>query len=190
MAVSGKSDITAGTVDLYVVSDQQDHARGTLQWTVTDLAGNVVTQDAKPVDIPARTSVVAAHLDLSSAIGSLGADHLIIWPELGIGGKIVSRNMLFFSQPKRLQLPAPDITVAVSGSGRAYTVTLTSKTPALWVWVEVADTDAKYSDNFIHLKPGEDRVIEITLDRPMPEPELRQLLHVRSVYDVAPDMRA
>ena len=190
VAVSGASDVTTGTVDLYVVSDQQQDGRGTLKWTVTDLAGNVVTQDTKTIDIPARTSAVAAHLDLNGAIGSLGADHLIIWPQLEMGGKVVSRNMLIFNQPKRLKLPEPEIKAEVSGSGRNYTVTLNAKTPALWVWLEVADTEAKYSDNFIHLKPGDDRVIEVTLDRPMSEPQFRELLNVRSIRDVAPDMRA
>jgi beta-mannosidase len=190
VAVSGSSDVKTGTVDLYVVSDQQKDETGTLKWAVTDLGGKLVVQDSKTVNIPARTSTVGAHLDLSSAISSLGADNLIIWPELEIGGRVASQNMLIFNQPKRLKLPAPDIKVEMSGSGRNYTVTLNSKTPALWVWADVTDTEAEYSDNFIHLKPGEDRVIEITLDRSMPEPEFKQLLKVRSVYDVAPDMRA
>ena len=190
VAVSGLPDVKTGTVDLHVVSDQQRDETGTLRWTVTDLSGKIVTQDSKAVRIPARTSAVAAHLDLSGAVGSLGADHLIVWPELEIGGTVVSRNMLIFGQPKALKLPEPRIDVAVSGSRSTYTVTLSSTTPALWVWVEVTDTEARYSDNFIHLKPGEDRAIDVTLDRPMHEAEFRQLLRVRSVRDVAPDMRA
>jgi beta-mannosidase len=190
VAVSAVSDVTTGIVDLYVVSDRQAAQQGTLKWTVTDLAGNVVIQDSKTVDIPARTSTMAAHLDLKSAVGSLGANSLIVWPELEIAGNVVSRNMLIFNQPKQLKLPEPDITAQVSGSDRHYTVTLNSRTPALWVWADVTDTEAKYSDNFIHLKPGEDRVIEVTLDQPMSQPGFKQLLKVRSIYDVAPDMRA
>ena len=190
VAVSGVYDGKTGAVDLYVVSDQQQAEKGTLRWTVTDLTGKVVTQDSKPVDIPARTSTVAEHLDLHGAINSVGADNLIVWPELEVGGNVVSQNMLMLSQPKGLKLPEPDITVQVSGSRRNYTVTLSSKTPALWVWVDLTDTEAKYSDNFIHLKPGEARVIEVTLGRFMRQPEFERLLTVRSIYDVAPDMRA
>jgi beta-galactosidase/beta-glucuronidase len=133
---------------------------------------------------------VAAHLDLKSAVSSLGADSLIVWSELEIAGQVVSRNTLIFNQPKALKLPEPDITAEVSGSDRHYTVTLNSKTPALWVWADVTDTEARYSDNFVHLKPGETQVIEVTLDQPMSQPEFKQLLKVRSIYDVAPDMRA
>jgi beta-mannosidase len=190
VAVSGAYDGKTGMVDLYVVSDQQEDGKGTLTWTVTNLAGKVVSQDAKPVNIPARTSAVAERVDLNGAIGSFGADNLIVWPELAIGGKVVSQNMVILTQPKGLKLPEPEMTVGVSGSGRNYTVTLNAKTPALWVWVDVTDTEAKYSDNFIHLKPGGGRVIEVTLDRPMREAEFKQLLKVRSIYDVAPDMRA
>jgi beta-mannosidase len=190
VAVSGRTDVKTDTVDLHVVSDQQRDETGTLRWTVTDLAGKVVVQDSKTVTIPARTSTLAEHLDLSSAISSIGAANLIIWPELEIGGKVVSQNMLMFNQPKALKLPEPHIDVEVSGSGTAYSVTLNSRTPALWVWVDVTDTEAKYSDNFIHLKPGEDRVIEVTPDRSISESEFKQLLKVRSIYDVAPDMRA
>jgi beta-mannosidase len=190
VAVSAVSDVTTGMVDLYVVSDQQAAGQGTLKWTVTDLAGKIVSQDSRTVDIPARTSTVAAHLDLKSAVSSLGADSLIVWSELEIAGQVVSRNMLIFNQPKALKLPEPDITAEVSGSDRHYTVTLNSKTPALWVWADVTDTEARYSDNFVHLKPGETQVIEVTLDQPMSQPEFKQLLKVRSIYDVAPDMRA
>jgi beta-mannosidase len=190
VAVSGRADVKTGTVDLHVVSDQQHDATGTLTWTVTDLGGNVVVQDSKPVSIPARTSTMAEHLDLSSAISAVGADHLIIWPELAIGGTVVSQNMLIFNQPKALKLPEPQIDVVVSGSGTRHTVTLNAKTPALWVWVDVTDTEATYSDNFIHLKPGADRVIEVTPDRPISEAEFTHLLNVRSVWDVAPEMRA
>jgi beta-mannosidase len=190
VSVSGSSNVKTGMVDLYVVSDERRDQTGTLRWTVTDLGGNVVVQDAKAVSIPARTSTLAAHLDLSGAIRSAGADNLIVWPELETGGKIVSQNMLIFNQPKQLKLPEPHITVQVSGSSAQYAVTLNSRTPALWVWVDVADADARYSDNFMHLKPGQDRVIEVTLDQPMSQPEFEQLLKVRSIYDVAPDMRA
>jgi len=69
-------------------------------------------------------------------------------------------------------------------------VTLGSNIPALWVWIDVTDTEAKYSDNFIHLKPGDSKVINVTLDEPMSESEFKQILNVQSVHDVAPDMQA
>ncbi|HKJ33182.1 MAG TPA: glycoside hydrolase family 2 protein [Balneolales bacterium] len=188
--VSGLPDSKTGKVDLYVVSDQQKDERGTLRWTVTNLDGKVVNHGSTSVKVEARTSKVGKQLDLNSEISANGADNLIIWPELEIGGKIVSQNMLIFNRPKSLKLKKPDIKADVSGTGKNYQVTLGSNIPALWVWIDVTDTEAKYSDNFIHLKPGDSKVINVTLDEPMSESEFKQILNVQSVHDVAPDMQA
>ena len=48
---------------------------------------------------------------------------------------------------------------------------------------------ATYSDNFIALRPGRAREIQIILEEPMTPSNFQRKLEVRSIYDIAPDMR-
>ena len=66
----------------------------------------------------------------------------------------------------------------------------TATCSALWVWADIRDTDADYSDNFMDLRRGRAGKIRITLEKPMLPYEFRRKLQVRSIYDIAPEMRA
>jgi hypothetical protein len=61
--------------------------------------------------------------------------------------------------------------------------------PALWVWLDLDNSDASYAENFFHLCPGAATEIEVMLDHPVTPFDFRNQLRVRSVYDVAPEMR-
>jgi len=61
--------------------------------------------------------------------------------------------------------------------------TLTSNTPALWVWLELEDIDARYSDNFFHLWKGHPVTVEIAPEEHISPDEIRKRLKVRSLID-------
>ncbi|MGC9261746.1 MAG: glycoside hydrolase family 2 protein, partial [Phycisphaerae bacterium] len=175
---------------LHITSDRQKDASGVLRWWVTDLAGTVLRHGGLAVEIPARTSRLAHTLDLAELIHSQGMANLLIWPEVRVGSVTVAENVLFFGRPVELKLHKPQLAASVSGGGKHYGVHIDAHAPALWVWANVEDTEATYSDNFIGLRPGRTAVIGITLTEPIPPVDFQRKLTVRSVYDVAPDMRA
>lgn len=187
--VSGVLDADSGRVDLYVTSDRPKDVSAELHWNVTDLLDNVLRQGSKQIDIPALASRLAEQLDLSDLVKAHGAENLLIWPQLFVDGRIVAQNTLFFGRPKGLKLRQPDLKVSVSGGERQYCVVIESDVPALWVWTNVREADANYSDNFLHVSRYRSQEIEITLDQPMTPFEFRSRLQVRSIYDIAPEMR-
>lgn len=187
--VSGLPDAQSDQADIYVTSDQQEQASGKLRWSVTSVAGEVLRQGEKQIDIPARTSWRAEQLDLSELVQSHGADRLLVWPEVVIDGRIVAQNTLFFGRPKQLKLSRPDLKVNVSGGEDRYRVVIETDVPALWVWADLDGTAAYCSDNFFDLRRDKAAEIEIVLDSPVTPFDFRSRLHVRSVYDVAPAMR-
>jgi beta-mannosidase len=186
--VSGLPDAASGQADIYVTSDAMQDMGGELRWTVTDLAGNVLRAGAMQIDIAARMSRLAAGLDLSDLVQAHGAGNLLVWPE--VDGRTVARNTLLFGRPKDLKLKQPHLTADVSGGETRYRVVIATDAPALWVWADVEDTDASYSDNFVDLRRERAAVIDITLEKPMTPYEFRSKLRVRSVYDIAPAMRS
>ena len=188
--VSGIPDPKTGKAELHITSDRQKDVSGDLRWFVTDMAGTVLTHGSRTVHIPARTSSLAHTLDLADLISSHGMANLLIWPEVRVGSVAVAENVLFFGRPLKLKLHKPQLAAHVTGGGQRYAVTINANAPALWVWANVKDTAATYSDNFLALRPGRAAIIDITLDKPMISGDFQRHLTVRSVYDIAPDMRA
>jgi len=189
MLVSGLPDAKTGQAEIYVTSDRQQDVFAQLCWSVTDLGGAVLRQGMKQIDIPAGTSRPAESLDLSDLVEAHGAANLLVWPEVMENGREVARNTLLFGLPKELKLKQPKLSVRSSGGEQHYDVVIETDVPALWVWANVKDIDAEYSDNFIDLRQGRAARIQITLDKPMTPFDFRNQLEVRSVYDVAPEMR-
>ncbi len=188
--VSGVPDAATGQAGIWVTSDRQQNVSGDLLWCVTNLAGEALRQGSKKIDIPARISQQAEKLDLSDLVKAQGAANLLVWTEVVVDGLTVAQNTLLFTRPKELKLKQPKLAVQVSGGDLQYRVVIESDLPALWVWANLKDTDASYSDNFIDLRQGRAVEIEITLDKPMTPFDFRSKLEVRSVYDIAPEMRA
>ncbi len=187
--VSGIPDPVAGKVDLYVTSDRQTDASGELKWRVTDLGGTELLHGSRPISISARTSGKANTLDLSDLVKAHGAANLLIWPTVLIKGHVAAENTLFFTRPVELKLSRPTFAFTTRGSGRHYHLRIAADVPALWFWAELRNAGAVYSDNFIHLCPGRTSTIHITLDKPLSPAEFKDQLVLRSVYDIAPDMR-
>jgi len=188
--VSGVSDPKTGRAEIYVTSDLPDDAPGTLQWCVTNLAGDALKEEVKQIQIPARTSRQAEALDLADLVSAHGAANLVIWPEVIVNGLRVAENTLFFARPVELKLRQPSLKVRAHGGERQYDVLIDTDVPAFWVWARLKDTDATYSDNFLCLRRGRTAEIRITLDQPMTPFDFRRRLEVRSVYDIAPAMRS
>jgi beta-mannosidase len=108
----------------------------------------------------------------------------MIWLEFKVGGKIVSRNFVTFVRPKHLELSDPRIMrkVTAAGAGR-FTVTLTARRPALWAWLELSDTDATFSDNWICLQPGKPVTVEVRSVHSLKLQAFIRQLKIRSLYD-------
>jgi len=188
--VSGLPDLTSGKADIWITSDAPKNAVGDLVWTVTTADGKVLRQGTKQIDLPARTSWRAEELDLSDLTQSHGTGNLLVWPEVLVDGRTVAQNTLLFGRPKELKLQQPHLTVTTSGGETRYRVVIETDVPALWVWANVQDTDAAYSDNFFDLRRERSAEIQVVLDNPMSPSDFRRKLQIRSVYDVAPEMRA
>lgn len=187
--VSGIPDPQTGQAPLVVTSDEPRDASGVLRWSVTNLAGDVLRRGSKQIEIPARTSRQAELLDLADLAKAHGTANLLIWPEVIVDGLTVAENTLFFGRPVELKLNPPKLKVQASGGDLRYDVLIEADVPALWVWANLKKTDARYSDNFVHVRPGHGAVIRVTLSKAMTPFDFRRSLEVRSVYDIAPDMR-
>ena len=97
----------------------------------------------------------------------LAGDRVLCYREKDGSGRIIGRNEALFCLPKHFPFEKPEITLRCEGN----TVTLAAD--AFCMGVEVQAGDARFSDNWLTLYPGEPR--KITADRPLRAEEIRLL---------------
>ena len=181
--VSGLENAKDGTIELFVTSDLLESRHGKLSWNVTDLAGKTLAQDSMSVEIPSRKSEKIKTLNLQEQIQKTGANNLLAWLKLEAGGKTVSENLVLLALPKELKLLNPKLAASVKESGDGFSVTIKSENPALWVWLDLENADAKYADNFFHLPPDAPQTILVQPEQPLGKDDFIQQLQVRSLFD-------
>jgi beta-mannosidase len=131
--------------------------------------------------VKSLASDVYLSLPVTQLLAQRRRNQVFIDAELLVAGKPISRNLYFFTTMKDVQLPQPEIKTSIEGSGAGYRVTLQSSQIARDVYLSFGDLDAKFSDNYIDLLPGEAAQIEISSKASLDQ--LRQAMKVISLYD-------
>jgi len=182
--VSAVEDGKKGTVDVFVTSDEGEQSKGKLVWTLITPAGKTIVSDSEAVDIPVRKTTRVVRLDLADPLAEYGADELMLFLELSVGGRVVSTNFASFAKPKRMALQPPKLAADITPIGEeAFMVTLRSDVPALWAWLELTGTDARMSDNFVHVYPGAAEEIVVCPAKKLTEAQFLKKLKIRSLVD-------
>jgi beta-mannosidase len=185
LMVSGREDVEQGTVEVHVTSDLMKAVAGKVEWTVTDTHGNKLLEEEKEFRAKAGTSRKVKTLRLKSLLKKHGPNNVLVWLKLTAPDQPASTNLILFSRPKHLELssdPGIRTTVRKRKDG-SFRVQLSSRKPALWTWLEVEGVDARLSDNFFHLRPGQPISVELFPQKEMSLSELKISLSVRSLCD-------
>lgn len=183
--VSGLEDPGKGTVEVNVTSDLLAAVPGTLTWVVTDAAGRKLLSGKKTIRTPVNGNQRVVTLKLAELIRQHSARDLLVWLKLSVKGQPDSTNLVTFGRPKQLALaekPGVAAAVALNKNG-SFRVSLTAEKPALWNWIELEGVDARCSDNFVHLRPGQPVKVQVTPARPLTLAQFRKALKVRSLVN-------
>ena len=185
LLVTGLEDMERKTVELHVSNTTAAAAVGKLQWTLTTAAGKTVDGGHSPLRAKANANTRITTLKLRDAAEQHGAGNLLLWLELIVKGKVVSRNLVLLVRPKHIELQDPKLKASVVRGRRegTYTVTLSAARPALWAWLELDGLDARFSDNFLSVRPGLPITINLTPSDETTLAEVRKHLTVRSLFD-------
>ncbi|MGC3959645.1 MAG: hypothetical protein QM813_17365 [Verrucomicrobiota bacterium] len=181
--ITGLADEKQGIVQVKVASDLMSAAKGRIEWRLADMRGKELATGSDALDLPGGAAATAGPLlQLADLLQSVGKEHAVLWLQVTAGNQSDS-NVVFFTRPKNLDLVDPKISTRIVAAKDGYDVTLTASAPALWVWLDCADADARYSDNFIHLFPGEPKTIHVIPSKRNQTKELQATLSARSLYD-------
>ena len=166
-------DAEAQTIEVHLSNDRREAVEGSWMLTATNLAGESLGQFTGEGAIESGSTCLLETVNLKKDIDSLEPRNLLLWAEWKEDGKIISRNMISLVRPKHLELPDPQLTVEQADG----TLTLRAEECALFVWLDSEDADARYSDNFFHLRGGDSRKIHIVKGNVMAP------VQARSLYD-------
>jgi len=89
-----------------------------------------------------------------------------------------ARDIAFLARPKHLRLGDPGLKWKVSGAGRGLKVEITARRLAYGVYLRIPGSEARFSDNFMTLMPGETVKVRVTGCR-MKAREAARALRVR-----------
>ncbi len=172
------SQLQDGSLNISVVSDETTPTTASLRLRVMKFDGTVLHTETQNITIPALSSKV--YLQLPTQAYSDPAETVAAM-DLTVDGKQVSSNLMYLAPTPQVHLPAAEITShLVKGSG-AYEVQLSSKVLARDVYVSFGDHDAKFSDNYIALLPGESATIVV--HSPASLGDLQSSMKVTSLVD-------
>jgi len=107
-----------------------------------------------------------------------------LWLKFDVADQTVSENLLTLAYPRELNLLDPALSAEIAEKGpREFAVTLHAEHPALWTWLELDGADAKFSDNFVHVRKAAPATIVVRPASPMTKESFQRILKIRSLYD-------
>jgi beta-mannosidase len=182
--LTATADEKRGKVQLWLTNDMRKSQRGMTRWQLTDLTGRRLVGGRLGATVGAQRSKRVGSLDLKRHLDTHGKRNVVLWLEFGARAKTLSENQVLFAQPKHMELPDPAIHVHVNkGSEDCLTVTLKSSKVALWAWLESEAVDARFSDNFFHLRPECPVSVSAKPSKHMSPSDFGRQLVVRSLVD-------
>jgi enterochelin esterase-like enzyme len=172
-----------GSAAVYVISDRTTPTSANLRVRLMTFEGKVLSEKSQAIEVPALSSQVYLQWPLDELARTQGYDpqKTFVVTELTVGEKPVSCNLLFFAAPKDLALPAPQIASALTQAGDSFRLRLSSPVLARSVSVSLGNVDAKLSDDYFDLLPGETVEVEVTSSASLEQ--LRSGLEIVSLAD-------
>ncbi len=164
-----------GTATAFVSNHRPDAAKVVLHWRLTDTGGTTLEEGDEPVTIASQSCVKVRALDCQrfrqrGGSAKLPGDvrknphppiagdrELFVWAWAtdAASGEELSRTLATFAKPKHLLLRTPQIEHKLTRrDDGAWDIELSTDVPAPWTRLALADGDATFSDNFLHLCPN------------------------------------
>jgi len=173
-----------GVVSVFGVSDRRAALPARLTARVIDFAGNTLSRVDQNVMLAANAS--RAYMTFKEGDLLKGADpsKVLLVTELAADGAPPSRNLLFFKKTKDLQLPRPEIKLAVApGANGTLAVTVAAKQLARNVFLSRGAVDGFFDDNYFDLLPGETVTVTFRPRAPTTPAALQAALTATSIAD-------
>ncbi|MFK3648731.1 glycosyl hydrolase 2 galactose-binding domain-containing protein [Lysobacter enzymogenes] len=166
--------------ELSLISDRQQAVQGEWRLRVIDFDGTLRHEQRKPATLaPLSATRAGSWSDAELLRGADPARTAAVF-ELIVGGRAVSRNVVYFGESRTLAWTDPKLQAMLRRDGDGYRLKLHADALARAVWIDFGDRDVELADNALTLLPGE--TVEIALKSPADLDRLQRALSLRSLY--------
>jgi beta-mannosidase len=148
-----------------------------------DFEGKLLIEEKHDVSLDPLASKVYLEWPLAklTQAGAADTSRVFVIAELSAGGKAVSRNLVYIAPTKEVHLKPANLTIASSGTNGNFKIRITSPVLARDVYISAGAIDAKLSDNYFDILPGETVVVAATSNATLDE--MKAQLKVVSLTD-------
>jgi beta-mannosidase len=153
-----------GALKVYIVSDKTKATPAMLRVRLMDFDGKVLLEDSHAVEVTPLDSKVYLDWPLKKLTDAGAADtsRVFIVADLAAKGEQITRNLVYLAPTKEIHLKPAALNVETTGGNGSYKVRITSRVLARSVYLSFGNLDAKVSDNYFDLLPGETAEIAVT----------------------------
>ena len=171
-----------GTLAVYVVSDRLEPVAASLRARIISLDGRTLDDTTLAVTIPAQSSQVHLRTALSRLQAKgINFSQAFVATDLTAEGRTLSSNLVYLAPTHEIHLPAAAIESVVVPGADGCRLRLSAKVLARSVHVTFGKLDARPSDDYFDLIPGQP--VEIRVEGAASAEELRRELKVQSLVD-------
>jgi beta-mannosidase len=171
-----------GNVNVYIVSDHTQPTTGMIRMRIMDMHGAVVKEEQKEITLPPLSSGRYLQLSMEEILKSTkDFTNVFVAADFTAGGQQVSKNLIYLEPTKQIHLLPAKVDHALTHQGDHYVLRLSAPVLARDVYITFGYLDAKVSDNYFDLLPGESTEIEITSDSTLRQ--LQEQLKILSLVD-------
>jgi len=152
-----KSD--TANIALYLVHNGSSDLKGNLQISIMNTAGRLLETLQKEVRIPSGTSANSLSIPKKLLFENHPPSDLVIRALLMQDGHILAENIHLLVRPKELNLIELPIRIEKITEGHSIQLRLRSDAFHYGVQLSCNDGSGRFSDNFFHLMPGEEKTV-------------------------------
>lgn len=160
--LSGVVERGAAVAEVFVTCDAGYSVEGRLRWTLQSTGGETLAAGEKLISVDGFSTMMAARVDLSKEKVSAPRDELLLGVELVDRDGNRWDEMLSFVEAGALRLkdPTPSVRWKKITASR-FEAEVTVERPTPWLWLASETHHLRCSENFIPLRGGETRLIEV-----------------------------
>jgi beta-mannosidase len=173
-----------GTINVWCVSDRRTDSAARLSVRLVDFSGHELARRDQDIVLTANTSRIYLSLRKSEILDGADPKRVLLAAEITEKGQPLARNVFWFEKTRDLDLPKPDVALAVApGQDGAFEITVSAKQLARNVYLGSGAVDGFFEDNFFDLLPGETTRVSFRPQTPTTAGALQAALHATTIFD-------
>lgn len=170
---------SSGRLNVFAVNDSLSSLEAELKLKVMDFNGKQIWNETDTVMLRPDTVQLLWQGREDNICPQMLKSKVCMLTQLWIKGRVISENLLYFTDPKYLDLPVPDISYTIDGKLDHYDLIMVTNKFAKNVVLDTFEKDARFSNNNFELLPG--RKLHISVNYSGTREELQNDLKIYSL---------